>query len=177
MHGKLSLSFLKVMAVVSALAIGGGYVAWRQSEAEKANERERIEQAKAEKELELIVGSKNPVRKMLTDEEMDDYLQKGKDFIETIPGIPEASGEVVNEAPLLSGSKSMSMPLFTKDQIRELPALEEQEDRELLPSSKIGILKLPQKEDEPSKKNDPKLLPSSKSIDWILDNPNRKKSE
>ena len=165
------------MAVVSALAIGGGYVAWRQSEAEKANERERIEQAKGEEELELIVGSKNPVRKMLTDEEMDDYLQKGKDFIETIPGIPEASEEVVNEAPLLPGSKSISMPLFTKDQIKELPALEQQADRELLPSSKIGILKLPHKEAEPSKKNDPKLLPSSKSIDWILDNPNRKKSE
>lgn len=115
MDGKAVL--LKSLAVVSSLAIGGGYVAWRQSEAENANEHERIEQAKAEEELELIVGSKNPVRKMLTDEEMDDYLQKGKDFIETIPGIPEGSEEVVNEAPLLPGSKSISMPIFTKRHI------------------------------------------------------------
>lgn len=176
MSGKVV--FFKSLAIVSALAIGGGYVAWRQVEARKERERGELLRTVDEAwEQELMPGSKNPVRSPMTRVEIDTYLEKGRDFITPIPGIPEGSEGVSNIVPLLPGSKSISMPLFTKDQIREIPALEEPADRELLPSSKIGILKLPRDDADPSKKKDPKLLPSSKSIDWILDNPNRKKSE
>ncbi len=162
------------MAVVSALAIGGGYVAWRQTEARKA----LAEQAEAREELELMPGSKNPVRKPLMSWEIDEYLEKGRDFIEPIPGIPEGAEEVSNiETRLLPGSKSMPMPLFTEEQIDSktgadsiLPTLEEQEPapENLLPSSKIGILRLPTKESEPPAQKKLKLLPGSKSIDSIL---------
>jgi hypothetical protein len=97
-------------------------------------------------------GSKNPVRRPLTREEIDGYLEKGRDFIHPIPGIPGGAEDVVNEAPLLPGSKSISMPLFTKEQLKEL-------------------------QEEEKKEKPLKLLPGSKSIDSLLDNPNRKKSE
>lgn len=176
MHGKLSLSFLKLMAVVSALAIGGGYVAWRQSEAEKANERERGEQTKAEQELELIVGSKNPVRKMLTDEEMDDYLQKGKDFIETIPGIPEGSKEVSNIIPLLPGSKSISMPLFTMEEVDRATIDDQIKARDRRTAADF-ILPPVELEAEPPEEKELKLLPGSKSSIVIPVEPEPEKSE
>jgi hypothetical protein len=202
MKGKISAVVFRAMAVVSALAIGGGYVAWRHGEAEKAmaeqaEAKEKVEREKllrevdeawqeSVKELELLPGSKNPGRSM-TRGEIDAYLEKGRDFIHPIPGIPGGSDEVTNiKTRLLPGSKSMPMPLFTKEQLDSrtgadsiLPALEEEEPApgNLLPSSKIGILRLPKKEGKPVEKKDIKLLPGSKSIDSILDNPNRKKSE
>ena len=171
MKGKISAAILKVMAVVSALAIGGGYVAWQQIESDKARERERADQskAKAQEELELIVGSKNPVRKMLTDEEVEDYLERGKDFIEPIPGLPEGGEGVANETTLLPGSKSISMPLFTKEQIKHLkPEDEGAKEAEivpknLLPSSKTGLMRFREIEPEPPGEKQPKLLPGSKS--------------
>lgn len=177
MKGKVSAGIFRAMAVVSALAIGGGYVAWRQTEADKMNKREGIGQAEAEEELELLPGSKNPVRSM-TRLEIDENIEKRGDFIEPIPGIPEGAEEVSNiETRLLPGSKSMAMPIFTEEQLDSrtgadsiLPALEEKEPapENLLPSSKIGILRLPTKESEPPAQKKIKLLPGSKSIDSIL---------
>lgn len=63
MKGNFSAVVFKVMAVVSALAIGGVYVGWRQMEADKSKKRERIAQAEAEEEKEnrlLLSESKNP---------------------------------------------------------------------------------------------------------------------
>lgn len=54
---------------------------------------------------------------------------------------------------------------------------EEVMDQDLLPSSKIGILEFPSEEPGEPDQKDPRLLPSSKSIDWILDNPKREKPE
>lgn len=176
------------MAVVSALAIGGGYVAWRQTEARKeieeqadaTREREKLLREMDEawqadaKEIELMVGSKNPGRPVfgreMTKEEIDEYLEKGRDFISPIsgiPGIPEGAEDVSNIVPrLLPGSKSMAMPVFTKEQLEKMREEEKKKEaapENLLPSSKIGILRLPAKESEPPAQQKPKLLPGSKS--------------
>jgi hypothetical protein len=148
MKGKISAGIFRAMAVVSALAIGGGYVAWRQAEARKdmaeqaeatvKRERERLMREMDEawqadaKQLELLPGSKNPGRSM-TRGEIDEYLEKGRDFIHPIPGIPQGAEEVSNVTPLLPGSK-------------------------------IGIVVLPNILPEPPKQKDPKLLPGSKSF-------------
>lgn len=190
-----------MMAVVSALAIGGGYVGWRHAEARKAlaeqaeakqdREREKLMREVDEtweesvKELELLPGSKNPGRSM-TRGEIDEYLEMGRDFIHPIPGIPEEAMEVSNiKTRLLPGSKSMPMPIFTREQLDSRPgsdSITEAEKREsapenLLPSSKIGILRLPKKEVEPPEDKPLKLLPGSKSIDSILKDLQPKKSE
>lgn len=171
MKGKIPAVLFKALALVSALAIGGGYVAWRGGEARKA------EAQKKKEETPLMVGTKNPSGTLLTRDEIDGVISERNDFSQPIPGIPEGSEGVSNIVPLLPGSKSISMPLFTKEQIKELPPVEEDTELELLPSSKIGILRLPKKEAEPPKKKDPKLLPSSKSIDSILKDLVPEKSE
>ncbi len=81
------------MAVVSAIAISGVYVGWRQAEADKVNKRERIERAKAEelkkdKDHELMVGSKSSDGRLLTRDELN-ALRARSDFSNVIPGIPE----------------------------------------------------------------------------------------
>lgn len=172
MKGKISAGIFRVMAVVSALAIGGGYVAWRQVEAKKAmaeqaeakekGQREKLlremdEAWQEELELELMPGSKNPGRS-ITRGEIEEILEKRGDFIQPIPGIPEGSEDFSNVIPLLSGSKSISMPLFTKEQIEELQdkgAIVPVQGQYLFPSSKIGILRLPKKEAEPPVKEEP----------------------
>lgn len=129
---------LKILAVVSALAIGGGYVAYKNADAEKAKQRKRAERVKAK---------------------------------------AEAKEE---DAALIVGSKSISMPLFTKeasDFITPIPGTGKAPELNdvLLPSSKIGILVMPEiltEEEEPRK-----LLPGSKSFNLLLDNPERKKSK
>lgn len=187
MKGKISAGIFKVIAVVSALAIGGGYVAWRQTEARKEIEEQADAKREREKllremdeawqeELELLPGSKNPGRS-ITRGEIDEMIGKRGEFIEPIPGIPEGPREVSNiKTRLLPGSKSMAMPLFTEEQIDSrtgsdsITELEKQEPapENLLPSSKIGILRLPTKESEPPAQKKIKLLPGSKSIDSIL---------
>jgi hypothetical protein len=182
MKGKFSAVVFKVLAVVSALAIGGGYVVWRQVEAKKAmaeqaeakekGEREKllreVDEAWQEsvKELELMPGSKNPVRGPITRGEIDEILEKSGDFIQPIPGIPKGSEEVFNiETRLLPGSKSMPMPIFTKEQLDSrtgsdsITEIEKKEPapENLLPSSKIGILRLPKKESEPSEEEETDL--------------------
>ena len=152
------------MAVVSALAIGGGYIAWRNAEAQKAKESEQTESAKPvveeEEDPTLIVGSKSMggavFTKRMTKEEVDAVLKDrrtGSDFI--TPIAPEEDGSILPE-------------------LEEVDEVEKAREKALLPSSKIGILQLPKKVEKPAKKKDPKLLPSSKSIDSILDNPDRK---
>ena len=61
MKGKIQGVAFKIVAVVSALAIGGGYVFWRQSEARKAEHLESVERAKVkeDKETLLLSGSKS----------------------------------------------------------------------------------------------------------------------
>jgi autotransporter-associated beta strand protein len=173
MKGKLSVGFFKVMAVVSALAIGGGYVGWRQMEANKLKERERNEQAKAEDEDRLLLsGSKSYTGGTL--------LKEGELTDGILPPLEQGEGE---DAPLLPGSKSISMPLFTKEQIKQLQSEGKETERlevvpeDLLPSSKIGILRLPKKEVEPPEDKPLKLLPGSKSIDSILKDLQPEKSE
>ncbi len=146
MNGKSRAVFFKVMAVVSALAIGGGYVLWRQSEAKKAEDLESVERAKAkeDKETLLLPGSKSY---------SGGTLIKEIDFIEEI----DKNWEIEHGTAPMRGEQKSKV-------------------QDLLPSSKRGIIVMPNLI-EPQKKDDPKLLPSSKSIDWILDNPNRKKSE
>lgn len=151
---------LKGLAVVSAVAIGATYIAWRNAEAQKARESDQAEGAKPpveeDEEPTLIVGSKSMGGAVFTEgttrEEIDAVLKDrrtGSDFI--TPITPEEDDSV-------------------------LPELDEENEVEkpLLPSSKIGIIQLPKKEEKPAKKKDPKLLPSSKRIDSILENPNRK---
>lgn len=102
-------------------------------------------------------GSKNPGRS-ITRGEIEEILEKRGDFIQPIPGIPEGSEDFSNVIPLLSGSKSISMPLFTKEQIEELQdkgAIVPVQGQYLFPSSKIGILRLPKKEAEPPVKEEP----------------------
>jgi hypothetical protein len=151
MRGKLSIGFLKVTAVVFSLAVGGGYVAWRQAEAAKANERERIEQAKADEEdLELIIGSKNPGDRVITRDQIDGIIQNRNDFNQPIPGIPSGSEGVSNVVPLLPGSKSISMPIFSDRDITK--------GLEIYDGSTVEVLPPPEADEKP-----PKLLPGSKS--------------
>lgn len=175
MKGKISAVVFKVMAVVSALAIGGGYVAWRQIEADKANKRERIERAQIEEEkeeeLELMVGSKSMG---------GDFLNK-YDFSKFEGGFLD-SGTPVEEATFLPGSKSISMPVFRKRDIandKGLLLLQDGEPEEgkipdtpakpdMFPSSKSGILRLREKEVEPPRA---KLLPGSKSFFVLPEQP------
>ena len=136
MDGKVQSVVFKVFAIVSALAIGGGYISWRGAEAEKESQRKSAERAKAKVEKEeipetLIVGSKS-IDAVFSTRQAESMAEK--DSI-----LPELEG--VEEAP----------------------------GQELLPSSKVLLLRLPEKEADPAKKKDPKLLPSSKSIDSILD--------
>lgn len=132
-----------------------------QADAKEKRERERLLREMDEawqEELELMPGSKNPGRS-ITRGEIEEILEKRGDFIQPIPGIPEGSEEVSNiETRLLPGSKSMPMPIFTKEQLDTrtgadsiLPVLEEQEPapENLPPSSKIGILQLREKEADP----------------------------
>jgi len=128
MKGKIPAASFKAMAVVSALAIGGGYVAWRQMEADQRERAERAKPPLEEEETTLIVGSKS-IDAVLRKEHLDEIDKNWEAGHEKLP----VDGEE-----------------------------EESKDQELLPSSKIGILKLPQK--ETPKKKDPKLLPGSKSV-------------
>jgi autotransporter-associated beta strand protein len=176
MKGKISAVVFKAMAVLSALAIGGGYVGWRQMEANKLKERERNEQAKAEDEDRLLLsGSKSYTGGTL--------LKEGELTDGILPPLEEGEGE---DTPLLPGSKSIPMLIFTREQLDSrtgadsiLPILEEQEPapENHLPSSKIGILRLPKKEVEPPEDKPLKLLPGSKSIDSILKDLLPEKSE
>lgn len=76
------------------------------------------------------------------------------------------------------------MPLFSKRQINKRLELDDGYDvnveivpEDLLPSSKIGILRLREKETEPPEKKEPKLLPGSKSFLMFPEEPEPEKSE
>ncbi len=133
------------MAVVSALAIGGGYVAWRNEQSKKAQQSELIKAEPAGEKPELLLsGSKSLTGGTLLKE---GDLTQG-DFTVPIPGIPEGSEKVTNVIPLMPGSKSAALEILPEN---------------LLPSSKIGIIRLREKEVEPHEQKDPALLPGSKS--------------
>ena len=77
---------------------------------------------------------------------------------------PQAGNPLLAGKIALPGSKSISMPLFTKKQLEEMSESEKEGKLpELLPGSKIGILRLPTKESDPPVQIKPKLLPGSKS--------------
>lgn len=131
MNKKLPDFLFKTMAVVSALAIGGAYISWRQTETNKAKQPEPSNQANAkadqeekDKPIDVIIGSKSPGGTFL----------RGEDFINVIPGIPEGSDAPTNIVPLLPGSKSIVMPLFSTRDISKdeepLPPLEILDDEE-----------------------------------------------
>lgn len=136
MKRKLSVGFCKAIAVVSAIALGGCYVSWRQSEVKSAAHRESLERAKTkEKDLTMMVGSKNPGRSVISQED----IRERDDFSNVIPGIPAGGEEVTNTLPMLPGSKSISMPLFTKDQIKQIEIENKKTEGklpQLLPGSK-----------------------------------------
>lgn len=144
MNGKFPSVFLKILAVVSALAIGGGYVAYKNVGAEETKQRAQAERDK------------------------------------------EKAEEEQKESALIVGSKSISMPLFTKearDFITPIDGTGKAFDAPvvkdvLLPSSKIGIIVMPEiiTEFEPAEEEPPKLLPGPKPPNLLLDNPERKKS-
>lgn len=139
MNGKLPSVMLKILAVVSAIAIGGGYVAYKEAEAQKAKQREQAEREKAKAE----------------------------------------------EFALIVGSKSIAMPIFTKEARDLITPIQDDkailppllDDEVLLPSSKIGIIRMPEIITEEKEEELRKLLPGSKSPNFILENPQRKKSE
>lgn len=135
-----SRGWLKLLALLSAVALGGGYVGWKQgvakSERSKKMEMSVEEVAEMpEEELTLIIGSKSPGREVIV---LPDDLFEGS--AETLP-------------PLMPGSKSIGSPVFS------------QRDLE-------GVLGGAEEKEEPLR-----LLPGSKSINFILDNPARKEEE
>ena len=125
MKGKVPVVVPRVLAVVSAVAIGGGFVAWKNAEGEKARQRDHSERERAM-------------------EEIDSNWRNSYDSMNPMPPGDDAN-------------------------LPELEKEDEAGEQELLPSSKIGIFRLPAKEADPPKKKDPRLLPSSKSIDSILE--------
>ncbi len=149
MNGKVPSALFRILAVVSALGLGSGYVAYKNAEAEKAEQkRERVERDKAN----------------------------------------AAKQEEADEAILIGGSKSIGMPVFSKrktnEEVDSMMKLldgsgesEAKREESLLPSSKIGIIRLPEVQTEDEEEDPPRLLPGSKSFNFLLDNPELKKSE
>ncbi len=166
MTGKLQGVVFKTMALASALGIGGGYVLWRQSESDEANE--RIEHARAEKkveELTFMVGSKNPGRSLISE---DDILVDRNDFLHPIPGIPAGADEVSNiKTRLLPGSKSLGT-VFSVGEVDRATIEDQIKARDRRTGADV-ILPLPvESEAERPEEKLPKLLPGSKSAPFEL---------
>jgi len=120
--------WLKAIAVTSAVALGGGYVAWKDAQAKNARidalEKRIAAWEDAENDVTLMVGSKSPGRDVLNFEQVQ------------IPGIP------IDEA-LMPSSKSGL--IFPPD-----PASNTQDPAILIPSSKSlsPVFELPEQEQE-----------------------------
>jgi hypothetical protein len=149
--------------VVSALAIGGTYVAWRNAAGEKQRKLERAESLQKaadeeEEEMALMVGSKSPGGSLITremaQEKIDSNPRTASDFI----------------TPLAPSDDSI---------LPELEEIEEAPGQVLLPSSKIGILVIPKiiEEKEGADEETKKLLPGSKSSLFFWEDPEPKKPE
>lgn len=144
MKGKFQGVAFKIVAVASALAIGGGYVFWRQTEARKAEHLESVERAmakdgKEERGTLLLSGSKS-----------------------------YTGGTLIKEGDLVDGG----LLLPPQEEVEEVVI-----PQDLLPSSKIGIIRLRSKETEPPKEKELKLLPGSKSAPFELIPEEPEKSE
>ena len=158
-QGGPSIGF-KIAAVISALAIGGGYVAWKGVEAGKAKEAKTTKAFEdLDKDVPLIVGSKSPGREVIVLPE-DLFVKDDDPLPPMLPsskvGVFRLGKEITQEEalPVLPGSKSIGSPVFTPKNLKD--ALGETEE----------------KKDEPLK-----LLPGSKSINIILDNPALREDE
>jgi hypothetical protein len=122
MNGKVPSVLFKVIAVAGALAIGGTFVAWKNAEGEKAQQRQQAERAKVAEEA------------------------------------------AAAETSLIVGSKSISMPVFSKRSVNSI--IEIQDDVEaappkvLLPGSKVGVFKLLKQEEQAKREVPPKPLPA-----------------
>ncbi|MEM9236614.1 MAG: hypothetical protein AAGB14_07525 [Verrucomicrobiota bacterium] len=99
MNEKGSSMWLKAMAVTSAVALGGGYVVWKDAQAKNARiealEQRVADWEKSEESASLFVGSKNPGGQVIT------FPVSGTDFVEPV----EIDGLTV-QPTLMPGSKS-----------------------------------------------------------------------
>jgi hypothetical protein len=155
-EGGASMGF-KIAAVISALAIGGSYVACKGVEAGKAKEAKAFEDL--EKDVPLIVGSKSPGREVIVLPE-DLFVKDDEPLPPLLPsskvGVFRLGKEITQEEslPVLPGSKSIGSPVFSPKNVQDV--LGETEEKKVEPL---------------------KLLPGSKSINIILDNPALREDE
>ncbi|MEP4077684.1 hypothetical protein [Haloferula sp.] len=142
---------VKVLAVVSAVALGAGYVAWKDGQAKNARiealEKRVAEWEEVNEDVTFIVGSKSPGRDVLNFETLG-----GDSEVVEIPGIP-------SQAPMMPGSKSAMILTPEPD--------DEKAIKQLMSGSKWGPIVPPVAEEE---ETPPELLiPSSKSLSPIFD--------
>lgn len=163
---------LRVLALCSTVALGGGYVWWSQKKAEERRAKE------VSREAQVLPGSKSAIFSGERIEFSDEYAGKGVE-------VPAASGPGWNDIGLKGEEKKD--PRTNADFIQETPANDE--PRAMLPGSKSSALSAvgrqsiediltpseTDKEKEPQKRT---VLPGSKSIDRLLPPPDlEEKSE
>ena len=124
---------LKFLAVVSAVALGAGYVGWKSARA-KYEKSEKVEAAVVEdtEELTLIIGSKSPGREMIIIPEDIFYSETAEEKPILLPSskvglLPDFGIEItrekierqeVEQIRVLPGSKSLA-PLFDQPKSQE----------------------------------------------------------
>ena len=138
---------LKSLAVISAVALGGSYVGWKQHVAKQEQAKKEAAEAMKQsarddlnEDLKLMVGSKNP----------------GRDVVILPDSLFENYGEPIDQS-LLPSSKSFQIVL---------PAMKDERTNadqiQMMPSSKSGLIRiLPSNQDEGEELH---ILPGSKSI-------------
>lgn len=136
MSEKGSPVWLKVSAVIGALALGGSFVGWKQSVAKQEQAKEEVSEAMRQatrdyldenKDLKLIVGSKSP----------------GGDVVILPDSLFENYGEPIDQS-LLPSSKSIQIVF---------PAMKDEQTNadqiQMMPGSKSGLIRIrPSNQDE-----------------------------
>ena len=150
---------LKSLAVISAVALGGSYVGWKQHVAKQEQAKKEAAEAMKQsarddlnEDLKLMVGSKNPGRDVVIlpdhlfeeggEQAASTMLPSSKSFQIVLPGVTDERTHA-DQIQLMPGSKSIGAPVFsTKDMEGALwqeDLIEEDEPIQMLPGSKSGI--------------------------------------
>jgi hypothetical protein len=135
---KSAAVWLKLLALCSTVALGGGYVWWSQKTSEEKRVREEAYQRT------MLSGSKSKV-----------IVEDAQPYDGNLRPFEEAKGAEDTKDPRTNAA---FIP----------PPSESKKERSMLPSSKIGLVTPPTQEQEEPPAKERTVLPGSKSIDPIL---------